>query len=130
MADPMTLPRYLLRNAQRSAFGVMLSSGNASSTSTSTLTGYYARGKVRGAAGRGWKDLHDVRAFAPRRQHFRRGEATEQRRPAGIAGKLAHALHHAGGNQIVRSGFQAGLRGVEVEHGTGADQKILTGTSA
>lgn len=40
----------LLRNTQGSAFGVMLSSGNASSTSTSTLTGYYARGKVRGAA--------------------------------------------------------------------------------
>lgn len=40
----------LLRTAQGSAVGVMLSSGNASSTSTSTLTGYYARGKVRGAA--------------------------------------------------------------------------------
>lgn len=33
-----------------SAVGVMLSSGNASSTSTNTLTGYYARGKVKGEA--------------------------------------------------------------------------------
>lgn len=40
----------LLRTPQGSGFGVMLSSGNASSTSTSALTGYYARGKVRGAA--------------------------------------------------------------------------------
>ncbi len=40
----------LLRNAGGSAFGVMLSAGNASSTSTNALTGYYARGKVKGAA--------------------------------------------------------------------------------
>lgn len=33
-----------------SGFGVMLGSGNASSTSTSELTGYYARGKVKGNA--------------------------------------------------------------------------------
>lgn len=40
----------LLRNADGSAFGVMLSAGNAGSTSTNALTGYYARGKVKGAA--------------------------------------------------------------------------------
>jgi len=40
----------LLRNAGGSAFGVMLSAGNAGSTSTNALTGYYARGKVKGAA--------------------------------------------------------------------------------
>ncbi|WP_294995672.1 autotransporter outer membrane beta-barrel domain-containing protein [uncultured Stenotrophomonas sp.] len=33
-----------------SAAGVMLSSGNATSTSTNELTGYYARGKVKGEA--------------------------------------------------------------------------------
>jgi len=33
-----------------SSAGVMLSSGNASSTSSNDLTGYYARGKVRGEA--------------------------------------------------------------------------------
>ena len=33
-----------------SSVGVMLSSGNASSTSTNELTGYYARGKVKGEA--------------------------------------------------------------------------------
>lgn len=33
-----------------SRVGVMLSSGNASSTSTNALTGYYARGKVKGEA--------------------------------------------------------------------------------
>lgn len=40
----------LLRNAGGSAFGVMLSAGNAGSTSTNALTGYYARGEVKGAA--------------------------------------------------------------------------------
>ncbi len=40
----------LLRNADGSAFGVMLSAGNAGSTSTNALTGYYARGKVKGTA--------------------------------------------------------------------------------
>ncbi|HBS56458.1 MAG TPA: autotransporter outer membrane beta-barrel domain-containing protein [Stenotrophomonas sp.] len=40
----------LLRGDGGSAFGVMLSSGNASSTSTNALTGYYARGKVKGEA--------------------------------------------------------------------------------
>ncbi|MGE6332997.1 autotransporter outer membrane beta-barrel domain-containing protein [Stenotrophomonas sp. NPDC077659] len=40
----------LLRNAGGSAVGVMLSTGNASSTSTHALTGYYARGKVKGVA--------------------------------------------------------------------------------
>ncbi|MHC9015650.1 autotransporter family protein [Stenotrophomonas bentonitica] len=40
----------LLRNPNGSAFGVMLSAGNAGSTSTNALTGYYARGKVKGAA--------------------------------------------------------------------------------
>lgn len=40
----------LLRFAQGGSAGVMLSSGNASSTSTSALTGYHARGRVRGAA--------------------------------------------------------------------------------
>ncbi len=40
----------LLRNDGGSALGVMLSTGNASSTSTNPLTGYYARGKVKGEA--------------------------------------------------------------------------------
>jgi autotransporter family porin len=40
----------LLRNDAGSSAGVMLSSGNATSTSTSTLTGYWARGKVKGNA--------------------------------------------------------------------------------
>jgi len=40
----------LLGNADGRALGVMLSSGNASTTSTYELTGYYVRGKVRGEA--------------------------------------------------------------------------------
>lgn len=40
----------LLRSEAGSALGVVLSTGNASSTSTNTLTGYYARGKVKGEA--------------------------------------------------------------------------------
>lgn len=38
------------RNDTGSGFGVMLSSGNATSTSTNPLSGYYARGKVKGEA--------------------------------------------------------------------------------
>ncbi|AHY59013.1 autotransporter outer membrane beta-barrel domain-containing protein [Stenotrophomonas rhizophila] len=38
------------RNDAGSGVGVMLSSGNATSTSTNALTGYYARGKVKGEA--------------------------------------------------------------------------------
>lgn len=38
------------RNDAGSGVGVMLSSGNATSTSTHALTGYYARGKVKGEA--------------------------------------------------------------------------------
>lgn len=38
------------RNDTGSGVGVMLSSGNATSTSTNALTGYYARGKVKGEA--------------------------------------------------------------------------------
>lgn len=38
------------RNDAGSGVGVMLSSGNATSTSTNALTGYYARGKVKGDA--------------------------------------------------------------------------------
>ncbi|WP_235643034.1 autotransporter outer membrane beta-barrel domain-containing protein [Stenotrophomonas maltophilia] len=40
----------LWRHDSGSSVGVMLSSGNASSTSTNELTGYYARGKVKGEA--------------------------------------------------------------------------------
>lgn len=40
----------LLRSEGGSALGVVLSTGNASSTSANTLTGYYARGKVKGEA--------------------------------------------------------------------------------
>jgi len=38
------------RNDSGSGVGVMLSSGNATSTSTNALSGYYARGKVKGEA--------------------------------------------------------------------------------
>lgn len=40
----------LLRGQNGSAAGVMFATGNASSTATNALTGYYARGKVRGNA--------------------------------------------------------------------------------
>ncbi|HEL2966682.1 TPA: autotransporter outer membrane beta-barrel domain-containing protein [Stenotrophomonas maltophilia] len=40
----------MLRGVNGSGVGLMLSSGNASSTSTNALTGYYARGKVKGEA--------------------------------------------------------------------------------
>lgn len=40
----------LWRHDSGSSVGVMLSSGNATSTSTNELTGYYARGKVKGEA--------------------------------------------------------------------------------
>ncbi|WP_325166825.1 MULTISPECIES: autotransporter outer membrane beta-barrel domain-containing protein [unclassified Stenotrophomonas] len=40
----------LWRHDSGSSVGVMLSTGNASSTSTNELTGYYARGKVKGEA--------------------------------------------------------------------------------
>nr|WP_277948692.1 autotransporter outer membrane beta-barrel domain-containing protein [Stenotrophomonas maltophilia] len=39
-----------MRNESGSAVGMMLSNGNASITSTNELTGYYARGKVKGEA--------------------------------------------------------------------------------
>ena len=38
------------RHDSGSSLGVMLSTGNATSTSTNALTGYYARGKVKGEA--------------------------------------------------------------------------------
>ncbi|WP_416057411.1 autotransporter outer membrane beta-barrel domain-containing protein [Stenotrophomonas maltophilia] len=40
----------LWRTSNGNAVGVMLSSGNATSTSTNPLSGYYARGKVKGEA--------------------------------------------------------------------------------
>jgi autotransporter family porin len=49
-SQALSVGTALLRTPQGSGVGVMLSSGNASSTSTSELTGYTARGKVRGTA--------------------------------------------------------------------------------
>lgn len=49
-SQAITLGADLLRGGNGSAFGVMLASGNASSTSSNPLTGYYARGKVKGEA--------------------------------------------------------------------------------
>lgn len=49
-SQALSIGADLLRNENGSAVGVMLSSGNASSTSTNALTGYYARGKVKGEA--------------------------------------------------------------------------------
>ncbi|TGP39772.1 autotransporter outer membrane beta-barrel domain-containing protein, partial [bacterium M00.F.Ca.ET.229.01.1.1] len=40
----------LWRNATGSGVGLMLSSGNATSTSINPQSGYYARGKVKGEA--------------------------------------------------------------------------------
>lgn len=49
-SQALSIGADILRDENGSAFGVMLSSGNASSTSTNGLTGYYARGKVKGEA--------------------------------------------------------------------------------
>lgn len=49
-SQALSVGTELLRTSRGSGVGVMLSSGNASSTSTSELTGYAARGKVRGTA--------------------------------------------------------------------------------
>ncbi|WP_239506905.1 autotransporter outer membrane beta-barrel domain-containing protein [Stenotrophomonas maltophilia] len=49
-SQALSIGADILRGENGSAFGVMLSSGNASSTSTNALTGYYARGKVKGEA--------------------------------------------------------------------------------
>ncbi|WP_313341155.1 autotransporter outer membrane beta-barrel domain-containing protein [Stenotrophomonas sp.] len=49
-SQALSVGTALLRTPQGSGVGVMLSSGNASRTSTSELTGYAARGKVRGTA--------------------------------------------------------------------------------
>lgn len=49
-SEALTLGADLWRGANGSTAGVMLSSGNATSTSKSTLTQYYARGKVKGEA--------------------------------------------------------------------------------
>jgi len=46
----LTVGADLWRADAGSSVGVMLSTGNASSTSTNELTGYYARGKVKGEA--------------------------------------------------------------------------------
>lgn len=49
-SQALTVGTDLWRHDSGSSVGVMLSSGNASSTSTNELTGYYARGKVKGEA--------------------------------------------------------------------------------
>jgi len=49
-SQALTVGADLWRADTGSSLGVMLSTGNASSTSTNELTGYYARGKVKGEA--------------------------------------------------------------------------------
>ncbi|WP_447897570.1 autotransporter family protein, partial [Stenotrophomonas sepilia] len=49
-SQALTVGADLWRHDSGSSVGVTLSSGNASSTSTNELTGYYARGKVKGEA--------------------------------------------------------------------------------
>lgn len=49
-SQALTVGADLWRHDSGSGVGVMLSSGNATSTSTNELTGYYARGKVKGEA--------------------------------------------------------------------------------
>ncbi|WP_303635675.1 autotransporter family protein [Stenotrophomonas tuberculopleuritidis] len=49
-SQALTVGADVWRHASGSSAGVMLSTGNASSTSTNELTGYYARGKVKGEA--------------------------------------------------------------------------------
>ena len=49
-SQALSVGTQLFGNERGSGVGVMLGSGNASSTSTSVLTGYYARGKVKGNA--------------------------------------------------------------------------------
>ncbi|WP_254051115.1 autotransporter outer membrane beta-barrel domain-containing protein [Stenotrophomonas sp. ESTM1D_MKCIP4_1] len=49
-SQALTVGADLWRLDSGSSVGVMLSTGNASSTSTNELTGYYARGKVKGEA--------------------------------------------------------------------------------
>ncbi len=49
-SQALTVGADLWRADAGSSVGVMLSTGNASSTSTNELTGYYARGKVKGEA--------------------------------------------------------------------------------
>lgn len=49
-SQSLTVGADVWRHDSGSSVGVMLSSGNASSTSTNMLTGYYARGKVKGEA--------------------------------------------------------------------------------
>lgn len=49
-SQALTVGADLWRHESGSSAGVMLSSGNATSTSTNELSGYYARGKVKGEA--------------------------------------------------------------------------------
>ncbi|WP_445391164.1 autotransporter family protein [Stenotrophomonas maltophilia group sp. vghtpe118] len=49
-SQALTVGADLWRHDSGSSVGVMLSTGNATSTSTNELTGYYARGKVKGEA--------------------------------------------------------------------------------
>ena len=49
-SQALTVGADLWRHDSGSSVGVMLSTGNASSTSTNELTGYYAHGKVKGEA--------------------------------------------------------------------------------
>ncbi|WP_256843765.1 autotransporter outer membrane beta-barrel domain-containing protein, partial [Pseudomonas aeruginosa] len=49
-SQALTVGADLWRHDSGRSVGVMLASGNASSTSTNELTGYYARGKVKGEA--------------------------------------------------------------------------------
>ncbi|PJL58919.1 autotransporter outer membrane beta-barrel domain-containing protein [Stenotrophomonas maltophilia] len=49
-SQALTVGADLWRHDSGSSAGVVLSSGNATSTSTNELTGYYARGKVKGEA--------------------------------------------------------------------------------
>jgi autotransporter family porin len=49
-SQALSVGTLLLGTPEGSGIGVMLASGNASTTSTSEITGYYARGKVKGNA--------------------------------------------------------------------------------
>ncbi|MGG6342055.1 autotransporter outer membrane beta-barrel domain-containing protein [Stenotrophomonas indicatrix] len=66
-SQSLTVGADVWRHDSGSSVGLMLASGNASSTSTNTLTGYYARGKVEGEAlgvyGT-WRGGHGVDPYA------------------------------------------------------------------
>lgn len=85
--------------------------------------------QMLGPAGRSRKHLDDIRALSVRGKNLTRSEAADQCEAARVVGELRHAGHEAGGHEELRTGIDAALRGIEVQHRSRSYGKAIRETS-